>query len=275
MSSIESTETGESWVHPLPARLHKPIFALFLLLWGGELVRMGLHIAWPSGWEFLSPTVWMLASLTLAIGIYRRLPAQNVLSVVSLAALLGYLVELLNHATQIPLGHRMFNDRVGPVLAGVAWYQPWMWVALAISGRGVARLILRPWRKLQYYGLWVMGVAIGIALLTSIIYEPMGAHEGWWWRENLAGIWAWYGAPVASWLGWGMALLLIYGFTTPWFLNKKPVKQPTDWHPLWVWVLLLGWMTVSNCLHHSWLAVGVGSVIGVTVTFFAIRGGRW
>lgn len=275
MSSIVSATSPQSWVNATPAWIHKPIFAFFLLLAAADIARRWLGLAWPVGWNFLSPAIWALGALTLSIGLARRLPAQNVGAIVVLASLLSLLVEVLNAATNLPFGHRAFTEQVGPRIMGVAWYQPLLWVSLAISGRGVARLILRPWRKLQYYGLWVMATATVLTLGMALAYEPFGSGAGWWWRENRADIWNWYSAPVASIFGWLITTLLIYGFTTPWFLNKQPVKQPTDWHPLVVWEALLIWLSVSNAFSGSWSAVLAGIMAGLVAAGMAIRGGTW
>jgi hypothetical protein len=120
-----------------------------------------------------------------------------------------------------------------------------------------------------------MGTAILLTLALALSYEAAGAAGGWWWRENRPGVLAWYGAPLASVFGWLITTLLIYGFTTPWFLNKQPVKQPTDWHPLVVWEVLLVWLSVGNALHGLWGAVAVGLLTGVIAAVLALRGGTW
>lgn len=263
------------WINTTPALWHKPALGIFLLAVVADSVRVWLRLAWPAAWTWVSVAPWALAAMTLSIGLARRLPVQNVVAVAALAGVLGFALEALNAATNIPFGHRQMADLAGPGVLGVAWFQPFLWISLAMAGRGVARLILRPWRKLAYYGFWVMGAAILFTLAMALAYEAAGAAGGWWWRENRPGVWAWYGAPVASVLGWLMTTLLIYGFTTPWFLNKQPVKQPTDWHPLVVWEVLLVWLTLGNALHGQWLAVGVGVVTGAMAAVLAIRGGTW
>ena len=275
MTSTATPSLAQSWVNPLPARLHKPAFGVFVLWVAADSVRLWLGEAWPEGWAFLGLGVWVAAALTLTIGLARRLPAQNVFAVAVLAGLFGFAIEALNVATQIPFGHRAYQGALGSRALGVAWYLPFVWVALAISGRGVARLILRPWRKLQYYGLWVMAAAIILTLLMALNYEAAGSRLDWWWRENRAGVWSWYGSPAVSLLGWGITTLLIYGFTTPWFLNKQPVKQPTDWHPLIVWEILLLWLILISGLQGAWSAVAVGTVSGLLAAGLAIRGGTW
>ena len=278
MTSVSATAESPDhlpWINTIPARWHQPALLVFLLLVVADAVRTWLRLPWPAAWTWLSVAPWALAALTLSIGLARRLPVQNVVAVAALAGLLGFGLEALNAATNIPFGHRQMADRAGAQVLGVAWFQPFLWISLAMAGRGVARLMLRPWRKLSYYGFWVMGTAIVLTLVMALAYEAAGGAGGWWWRENRPGVWAWYGAPLASVFGWLVTTLLIYGFTTPWFLNKQPVKQPTDWHPLVVWEILLMWLTLGNALNGLWIAVGVGLLTGIVAAALAIRGGTW
>ena len=139
----------------------------------------------------------------------------------------------------------------------------------------MARLILRPWRKLTYSGFWVMGVAALLSLLTALALEPFAHARAWWVWETPRGVWAWHTAPWVDFLGWLLTTLAIYGFTTPWLLNKQPVKQPTDWHPLLVWGLLSAFLTSGNALAGAWDAVVLVSVGAGYAVHRAVQGGRW
>jgi hypothetical protein len=70
-------------------------------------------------------------------------------------------------------------------------------------------------------------------------------------------------------------VLLILAFVTPSFINKKPGKQPTDYFPLIVWLLLnIGFAagSLSNGLWAAAIVILTGSVVVMT---FAVRGARW
>ncbi len=275
VSAADPIQPPTSWVNPVPALMHKPVFGLFLLVVTAEIVRVWLRLEWPEAWAWLSPGVWGFAAATLAVGLSRRLPVQNVVSIACIGGGIAVAIELLNGTTQIPFGQRTLGERHGPVAYGLGWYQPLLWLAMAISCRGVARLAVRPWRKLQYYGIWVMAVATLLALALAMSHEAAGGGAGWWRRENRPGTSTWYECPWASMLGWILTTLVVYAFTTPWFLNKQGIKQPTDWHPLVVWTGLMVWLLALNLAQQHWAAVVMGAgAVGLGMGA-AVRGGRW
>jgi uncharacterized membrane protein len=264
------------WQNPLPGRLHKPVFGLFLLWLALALATLALGIAWPESAPGLDGLLWPLAAATTLVSLARRLPLQNVVGVALVAAGLGLAALWIGALTDVPFGRREFTDHLGERLPGrVPWALPFLWITLTVTCRGVARLILRPWRKLTYYGLWVMALATGLALLFDLALEPFAHARGWWHWENTPGTLTWHTAPWVNFLGWVLTTLAIYGFSTPWLLNKQPVKQPTDWHPLFVWSLLLLLLAIGCAVSGAWGAVAVSVVGGTLAVVFAIRGGRW
>ena len=264
------------WQNPLPGRLHKPVFGLFLGWLALALVGLALRLPWPAAAPWLDALLWPLAAATTLVGLARRLPLQNVVAVGLLAGGLGFAAHWVGEATDVPFGRREFSAVLGDrLLRQVPWALPFLWITLAVAGRGVARLILRPWRKLTYYGFCVMGVAALLALLFDLALEPFAHARRWWAWDTPRGVWAWHTAPWVNFLGWLLTTLALYGFTTPWLLNKQPVKQPTDWHPLLVWGLLLAFLTTGNALAGAWDAVALATIGGALVATGAVRGGRW
>lgn len=264
------------WQNPLPGRLHKPAFGLFLLWLALALVALVLEIAWPAAAPGLDALLWPLAAATSLVGLARRLPLQNVVAVGLTAGGLGFVALWIGVLTDVPFGRREFMAGLGDLLPGrVPWALPFLWITLTVTCRGVARLILRPWRKLTYYGLWVMALATALALLFDLALEPLAHLRTWWRWDTLPRTLTWYNAPWVNFLGWVLTTLAIYGFSTPWLLNKQPVKQPTDWHPLLVWTLLLLFLAVGCAVGGAWVATGL-IVAGIAASAsFAIRGGRW
>jgi hypothetical protein len=61
----------------------------------------------------------------------------------------------------------------------------------------------------------------------------------------------------------------------PWLINKQPVKQPIDYHPLVLWLMLVAWISLGNAMHHLWLAVAVSVAANTVFAVFAVRGARW
>lgn len=269
--------TGETvgWQHPLPERLHKPVFGVFLLWLAAALVAMLLRLAWPESLPWLDGLVWPLAAATALVGLARRLPLQNVVAVGALAGGLGLAALWLGTVTDIPFGRRVFSTRLGDLIGDrVPWSLPFLWLTLTVTCRGIARLILRPWRGLTDYGLWVMGVATALALVFDLVLEPIAYARGWWRWDARPGTPAWHSAPWVNFLGWTLTSLTIYGFSTPWLLNKRPVKQPTDWHPLLLWVALLALLATGGALDGAWDAVALGAAAGILTAGLAIRGGN-
>ena len=276
VSADPSVATTPGWQHPLPGRLHKPVLGLFVGWLAVSSVALALRLPWPVDLPWLDALLWPLAAATLLVGLARRLPLQNVVVTALLAGGIGLAVHWIGGVTDVPFGRRESSGLMGDrLLRHVPWGLPFVWITLAIACRGVARLILRPWRKLTYYGFWVMGVAALLSLLTALAPEPFAHARAWWVWETPRGVWAWHTAPWVDFLGWLLTTLAIYGFTTPWLLNKQPVKQPTDWHPLLVWGLLSAFLTLGNALAGAWDAVVLVSVGAGYAVHRAVQGGRW
>ena len=64
-------------------------------------------------------------------------------------------------------------------------------------------------------------------------------------------------------------------FTMPWLINKLPIKQPMDYHPLVVWLLLNGWVLTGNAMHGLGSAVALSLIGNTLAAVCAIRGARW
>lgn len=266
--------TGQTvgWNHPLPARLHKPLFGSLVALLLADVAVTALGDGWPAGWGWLNGGVWLLAALSLAVALARRLAWQNVgFALVTLVAGASA-VELLNAHTGLPLGARDPTLISQPSLAGVVWFTPCVWLALILGGRGLARLALKPYRKLNYYGFWVMGAATAFVLATTLTIAPVAASRQWWLSVSSKGMWTWYQFPWLTLPAWGATALLLLAFVTPWLLNKQPVKQPTDWHPLAVWLALFAWLAGHQAIAQQWPALALTLTLAGGVTVLAVRG---
>jgi hypothetical protein len=78
-----------------------------------------------------------------------------------------------------------------------------------------------------------------------------------------------------NFLGWFCGCLGILAFTMPWLINKQPVKQPMDYHPLVVWALMNLWVLTGNAVHGLWGAALLGLALNGAAIAYAIRGARW
>jgi uncharacterized membrane protein len=257
--------------------LHKPLFIAFLLWFAVNWIALVLKTGFSGGSDWAEGALLIGAAATLLVGLARRLPVQNVLMAAISIAALSILVACVGIRTGIPFGAFSCTDRMGVILPGsLPWPIPLIWLVAILSSRGVARLIARPWRKTNYYGFWVIGLTVVFVLNIDLGLEPYAtAWKRYWIWNAPASVPTWYGAPWANFLGWGVTALGIVVLTTPWLINKQPVKQPTDYHPLLIWLLANIYFATANGLRGYWLAVGLCSAITVAAAAFAIRAGHW
>jgi putative membrane protein len=215
-------------------------------------------------------TAALLASLTT------QLPGQNVMLVSLVIAFISGAVETLGGLTGIPFGPFVYTDAIGQQLFyPLPWVMPMIWVVALLVSRGVARLVLRPWRNTPNYGYGLLGLSALLVVVLDLALEPFATQVKHLWR------WAptrlrleWYTAPLANFMGWGVTSVLILAFITPALINKKPMKQPPpEYHPLAVWVLLNLLFATGAAVKHLWPAVAVISVANVALAVLAVRGG--
>jgi len=254
----------------------KPVFIAFLIWSAVAWVTLLLGVSFSEGWRWLEGLFWFLAAATSLFGLARRLPGQNLIMATTLITAISFTIIVVAEKTRVPFGPRVYTDALGGRIFGVPWPMPLLWLVVVVNSRGVARLILRPWRKTTYYGFWVIGLASLLAVLFDAGLEPFATRSRhyWSWQANI-NVPGWYSAPWVNFLGWFVTALGILAFTTPWLINKQPVKQPTDYHPLVTWLLLSLYFTTGNALQQLWLAVFFSVVVSVLITAYAARGARW
>ncbi len=228
---------------------------------------------WPEAVLILTATVATLASLS------RQLPGQNVLLAAAVIGFIGGIVHGFGAATGIPFGPFTYTDTAGPrIFDTLAWPIPLLWIVAVLNSRGVARLILRPWRKLQTYGFWLIGITAALTVMFDAALEPFAAavKRYWLWSPTKLPF-AWYGAPLTNFLGWLVAVLLILAFATPALIDKRPrpMKHPPHHHPLVVWLLAMALFATGTAAQQLWPAAGFCVGIGIVTAMFAIRGARW
>jgi uncharacterized membrane protein len=227
---------------------------------------------WPEAWLLLLATVSTLVALT------RQLPSQNVLLAAFIIMFIGGMAHTVGVKSGIPFGPFMFGPEIGQKLFDtLPWAMPLLWVVAVLNSRGVARLILRPWRKMRTYGFWLIGLTALFTMLFDCALEPFATHLKHYWIWTTTG----YsltpqGAPISNSVGWFIVTLLILAFATPPLINKQLSKRSApDFHPLAVWLGGVLLFAVGAAMNGLWLAFAVDAVIGIIATIFAIRGGRW
>jgi uncharacterized membrane protein len=260
------------WAH----RTHKPVFIAFLVCFAVNCVTLLLGVSLSEHWRWLEGLFWLLAAATSLLGLARRLPEQNVFMASALIAAISFTIAIVAEKTRVPFGPRAYTEALGVKIFRVPWPMPFLWLVVIVSARGVARLIMRPWRKTTYYGFWVIGLACLLATVFDAGLEPFATRvRHYWFRETHVSVVNWYSAPWVNFLGWFVTALGILGFTTPWLINKQPVKQPTDYHPLVIWLLLNFYFATGNALQQLWFAVALSLSVNVLVAAYAVRGARW
>ena len=151
------------WLHWLLVILLAAVFALVLA--GNRLV---LDLPGKPGWpEALLLIFWPRPAPSRALA--RQLPLQNVLLAAFVIGLMGGAVQALGVTMGIPFGPFLFGAEAGPQLfETLPWTMPLIWIVAILNSRGVARLILRPWRKIRSYGFWLIGLTALLTLLFDL-----------------------------------------------------------------------------------------------------------
>lgn len=208
-----------------------------------------------------------LAVTSTLVSLGRALQLQNVLTVAGLIAGGGGIVQAVGAATSIPFGPLVFTDNLGERLFDtLPWTAPLLWVVILLNCRGVARLILRPWRKISGYGFRVIALTCLLVALFALALEPFATrvHRFWIWRVAGDSV-NWFGTPWVNFLGWAATALLLLVATIPWLINKQPGKRrPPDFHPLFVWLALNLFLAATLALHQFWLPAGITLAVAVT-----------
>jgi len=229
---------------------------------------------WPEAALILATTLATLVSYS------RRLPLQNVLLAAAVIGLMGGGIHAIGVTTAIPFGPFSYTDNAGPrILGTLAWPLPFVWIIVILNSRDVARLIMRPWRKLRSYGFWLIGVTVALAVLFDVALEPFAVRvqHYWLWHPTRLPV-TWGGAPVTNFVGWLVAALLILAFTTPVLIDKRRQRsthRPPNYHPLIVWLLAVALFAVGDATKELWLATSVSGCLGLVVAIFAGRGANW
>jgi len=266
-----SDEVITLWLHWLLTVVFAATFVLVVMMLFKPLNLPG-HPGWP---ELLLLASGVACTIT---ALARRLPLQNVLLAVFIIAVLGGAAHALGAITEIPFGPFTFGESIGPqVFKTLPWAVPLIWVLAVLNSRGVARLILRPWRKVSGYGFWLIGMTTALTLLFDFALEPFAARvkHYWFWTPTKFPV-TWQRVPVSNFLGWAAVSALLAVVIAPALINKQPGKRNTpDFHPFAVWlgaVLLFG----AGCAQNGLLPAAVADgVLAAIVTVFAIRGGTW
>lgn len=220
----------------------------------------------------------VIATAGTMASLWRRLPLQNVLLATVGIALLGGGFSALGAKYGLPFGPFVFGSGSGPMLfKTLAWAMPLLWVVIILNSRGVARLMLRPWRKNKSYGYRVIGLSAVLVLLFDLVLEPFASRVKhlWLWEPTTLRL-TWEGASIMSFVAWGLIALLILLFISPALIVKKPrSKSGPELHAACLWLGAIALCATGCAVAGMWPAVVLDAVIAIGAAVFAIRGAMW
>jgi len=259
------------WIHWLLTALAVAGFASVFIL-PGTAADAADKPEWPYA------LLLTLATASTIVALLQRLPLQNVLGATLIIAVIGGAAQAIGELTNMPFGPFVFGPEAGPKLfKTLPWTIPLVWVFAILNSRGVARLIMRPWRKTRSYGFWVIGLTAVLVMLFDFALDPFASRvkHYWLWTPTKFPV-TWQGAPLVNFLSWAVLALLLLAFVTPLLIDKRPKgKSSPDYHPLAVWLGALLLFGSTAAWQGSWPVAAVAAGIGVVTAVFAIRGGGW
>lgn len=262
---------------PLPTATSKNVFWGLNALLGVTFI---LEICAPKSSSVLDAILIVLAAAASFAALARQLPMQNVLSVAIISALIGGVAHGLSACPNfsLPFGPIFFYPAAGGKISNfVPWTVPLVWVFAIFNARGVARLILLPWRKVKNYGVWLMGLTAVLAVAFDLALESFAGHvkHFWLWQPTKIPF-TWQGATPLNFAGWACVSLLIMLIITPLLIRKQPGgPNAPEFHPLVLWLGALLLFAIGPAEARLWWPVGVDVIIAGVTAFFAVRGGRW
>jgi uncharacterized membrane protein len=272
----ENQPTPASGMNPTE-RLHRLLAILLAVFFVAALVMLWTFANLPvkPGWP--DALLLSLAAAGTVVALARQLPWQNALWTAFIIALIGGAAHLFGAVAKIPFGPFVFGPETGPSLfRTLPWAIPLLWIVAILNSRGVARLILRPWRKTRTYGFRLIGFTAALTALFDFALDPFASHVKHYWLWTLTKFpITWQGAPLVNFLGWAFVSLFILAFITPMLINKNPVRRPADFHPLGIWLGAFLLFALASTLNGLWLAAAADAVIGGITAVFAIRGAQW
>ena len=195
-----------------------------------------------------------------------------------LIAIAGGAVTFLDLKTGIPFGPFTSDGNTGPkMFPGLPWALPLVWIVAVLNSRGVARLILRPWRKIHGYGFWLIGVTAVLTMLFDCALEPFASQVKHYWYlgdDQISAVVAGRAAGELFRLAGGDAADSGVRHANA-DQQATAQRRPPDFHPLG---------DLAGRGFAFWrrrradglvAAAALDAVIGIVIAVFAIRGARW
>lgn len=225
----------------------------------------------------LDAVLLLLATAGSISTLARQLPLPSVLFAAFVTALIGGAAHGLSARTGLPFGPLSFGETSGPQLFNtVPPAVLLLWIVAIFNSRGVARLMLRPWRRVKNYGFLLMGLTTVLALAFDFALEPFArAKHLWLWQPTKIPL-TWHGASPLSFLGWAFVTLLILAIIMPYLIRKQPGSPSApDFAPLALWLGALALFAVNAAQAGQPAALILDAVMAGGVLLFSWRGAKW
>jgi uncharacterized membrane protein len=259
---------------------HPGVSVSQLILWvfvaWTAVVTTAICAGWnpPRHWQWIEIILPLLAALAALGSLSPRLPVQNLAAIGGLMLVFSAGMLACGTGSRFPFGAIRQGTPDGFLLLNrVPGALPLWWVALLVSSRETARLILRPWRRTRNYGLQVVVLAAVLLVVADLNWEPFAVQVVHLWRWSTApGAPSWYSAPWVNFLGWFTSALVMLGFTAPWFIAKRPAYLTPRLDPALIWCALNLHFIAGNISLGLWTAVAVGGGLTAAVGWLAGRG---
>jgi hypothetical protein len=242
------------------------------LLLGGFLISISVASCqmWvPPAGGSANAWAWLSVALAFAGTIAaetRDLPLQNVIlaaAVIGGAGTVGAMFCQLAIVETVHQGYAMAGREAGFGLGFLA--SCGMWVVMILNARGVAKVLLQPWRCTANYGVWmllstallVMGLEVG-AFATNRRSAADATHPITIGPGNL-----WVHLTV-----WTAVTLVTLAVATPILINKSGVQRRSTFQPVVIWLAVGLVLLADAALLGVWWVVGL---LGGTVALLLIR----
>ncbi len=225
--------------------------------------------------DWFDAVILLLFVIATVVALDRRLPLQNILTAAFTVAMLSLLVELLS--LKLPIPHREYTPNAGPRLFHlVSWISPLLSLVLILNSRGVAQLILLPWRRRPNPGLRTLALAATLAVILELGLEPFAVDVARLWTWTVAHpAPVWYSAPWLNLFLFGIIALIALILATPWLINKAATTAPPpNSRPLVLWLALALLLAIANFLHGLLAAAIFGLFSTSLITLLALLGSR-
>jgi len=264
----------EGW----PAAIHRVLFGGFVLQLGLVMARFWMPHLWFGEAHWPDGLLVVLAAAATLAWLTTQLPGQNVMLAGIIIGFIAGAIESVGALTGVPFGPKSFTSNIGQELFHpLPWAMPVVWLILVLNARGVARLLLKPWRRTPNYGFWLIGLASGLVAFVQLGLDPYAnrVKHFWIWAESKTSL-QWYTAPWVNFISCLVTATIILAFATPSLINKSPAKTPPspDWQPLALWLLLNALLAAGALANQLWPAAIVVLVGSAAIAAIAVWNGR-